>query len=57
MRYKTKNFKKVKGEELQIEIGNWITTRDHIIVKSVNIWADDLYNYATIIYTEKQYNL
>ena len=55
--YKVKNFSNINSMDLQKEISNWIETRDHISTLNVNMWADKVGSYCTIVYLEKEYNL
>lgn len=55
--YKVKHFSKRTGGALQYDISNWLETREHIQVVSMNVWSDTRNHYGTIIYTEKQYIL
>ena len=56
-KYKTKNFRSKKSEIIQGLIKNWIESRDHISIISVDIWNDKDMSYSTIIYTENNYIL
>ena len=53
--YKVKNISTMKGTILQKEVKEWIESRDHIHIISVNIWGGEVRDYATIIYKEEQY--
>ena len=55
--YKVKNIIESNGEDLQREVKEWIESRDHISIISVNMWCNGESNkhYATIIYREVQY--
>lgn len=53
--YKVKNISAINGTMLQKEVKEWIESRDHIHILSVNIWGGDVRNFATIIYREEQY--
>ena len=56
-KYKIKNFRSAKSETMQGLIKNWIESRDHISIISVDIWNDKDMSYSTIIYTENNYIL
>ena len=53
--YKVKNIKRPTGVSLQLAIENWIESRDHVEIQSINVWCDNQLHYATIIYREVQY--
>lgn len=53
--YKVKNMITPNGEVLQREVKEWIESRKHIQILSINIWSCYDHNYATIIYREVQY--
>ena len=53
--YKVKNIIRSNGEVLQREVKEWIESRKHIQILSINIWSCGSHNYATIIYIEVQY--
>lgn len=53
--YKVKNLNRRAGLQLQSAIENWVESRDHITVVSVNVWCDKEWYYATIVYREVQY--
>ena len=57
VKYKIKNFRSKKSEGVQGLIKNWIESRDHISIISVDIWNDKDMSYSTIIYTENNYIL
>lgn len=57
IRYKVKNINNNQAQVVQNEIKNWIESRDHITIVSVNTWYDDNITYSTIIYMENEYNL
>ena len=42
---------------LQGFLKEWIESRNHINIVNTNIWSDEKNSYATIVYTEKDYNL
>lgn len=54
MIYKIKHMKG-KADNLQEQISNWINESEHIVIKSMNIWAEKDMSYATIIYKTKQF--
>jgi hypothetical protein len=56
-KYKVKNISCKNSTVIQYSIKAWIESRKHINVVSTNIWCDEDMSYATIIYTEKDYNL
>ena len=53
--YKVKNIIESNGEDLQREVKEWIESRNHIQIVSINIWSYHSQSYATIIYREVQY--
>ena len=53
--YKVKNIIESNGEDLQREVKEWIESRNHIQIISVNIWSYHSQSYATITYREVQY--
>ena len=55
--YKVKNMAIQNGELIQSMVKEWIESRDHISIVSINIWCNGESNkhYATIIYREVQY--
>lgn len=55
--YKVKNITIQNGELIQRMVKEWIESRDHISIISVNIWCNGESNkhYATIVYREVQY--
>ena len=53
--YKVKNIIESNGEDLQREVKEWIESRNHIQIISINIWSRHNQCYATITYTEVQY--
>ena len=53
--YKVKNLNRRTGLQLQTAVENWVESRDHITVVSVNVWCDKEWHYATITYREVQY--
>lgn len=53
--YKVKNIIESNGEDLQWEVKEWIESRNHIQIISVNIWSYHSNSYATIVYREVQY--
>lgn len=56
-KYKVKNIHMKNAILLQGYIRDWIESRKHINIVSTNIWSDENNSYATIIYTQKEYNL
>lgn len=54
--YKVKNFNSANAYDLQAEIKEWIETRKHIRIVSINIWGDETHQ-AVIVYTERNYQL
>lgn len=57
--YKVKNLHSEQGQLLQRAIKEWVSTRKHIVLVSINVWYSSVENlhYATIVYKEVQYNL
>lgn len=55
--YKIKNIIKDSGISLQDEVKNWVESRAHVTIKSINIWYADGAHYATILYSENNYIL
>lgn len=53
--YKVKNIIESNGEDLQREVKEWIESRNHIQIISINIWSYHSQSYATITYREVQY--
>ena len=53
--YKVKNIIESNGEDLQREVKEWIESRNHIQIVSINIWSYHSQSYATITYREVQY--
>lgn len=53
--YKVKNIAIQNGELIQRMVKEWVESRDHITVVSVNVWCDKEWHYATITYREVQY--
>lgn len=55
--YKVKNIAIQNGELLQRMVKEWIESRNHVSIISVNIWCNGESNkhYATITYREVQY--
>ena len=53
--YKVKNIIESNGEDLQREVKEWIESRNHIQIISVNIWSYHSQSYATITYRDVQY--
>ena len=53
--YKVKNIIESNGEDLQWEVKEWIESRNHIQIISVNRWSYHSNSYATIVYREVQY--
>lgn len=54
VRYEIKNMKG-QAEKIQKQIEAWIKIKDHIVIKSINIWAEKDISYATVIYKQKQF--
>ena len=57
VRYKVKNIRSNQSDIVQNKVKNWIESRKHITIVSVNIWHDENMTYSTIVYTENEYNL
>lgn len=57
VRYKVKSINGSQVDAVQGEVKNWIESRKHITIVSVNIWHDENMTYSTIVYTENEYNL
>lgn len=57
MKYRVKNFEYSLPNKLQYKVKEWIESREHIIIQSINIWYDAGadFNYATITYQEVDY--
>ena len=53
--YKVKNFVNGKGRELQKEVKEWIESREHITILSVNMYESQDIVYCTIVYREIDY--
>ena len=53
--YKVKNIIESNGEDLQREVKEWVESRNHIQIVSINIWSYHSQSYATITYREVQY--
>ena len=53
--YKVKNIATQNGEDLQREVKEWIESRNHIQIISINMWSRHNQCYATITYREVQY--
>lgn len=53
--YKVKNFINGKGRELQKEVKEWIESREHITILSVNVYESQDILYCTIVYREIDY--
>ena len=53
--YKIKNLHRRTGLQLQSAIENWVESRDHVEIQSINVWCDKELHYATITYREVQY--
>ena len=56
-KYRIKNFRSTKSETMQGLIKNWIESRNHISIVSVNTWREKDMTYSTITYVENEYNL
>ena len=56
-KYKVKNICMENAILLQGFFKEWIESRNHINIVNTNIWNDEKNSYATIVYTEKDYNL
>lgn len=56
-KYKVKNMLSDSATSLQMDIEKWVKITDHIEISSMNIWNVNNMTYATIIYTENEYNL
>lgn len=56
-KYKVKNIKNKSSEILQMCIEDWMKSRNHISISSVNIWSQNDMAYATIVYVETEYSL
>lgn len=56
-KYKVKNIINKSSEGLQSNIEQWIESRKHIVLSSVNIWNQKDMAYGTIIYIENEYSL
>lgn len=54
--YKVKNFNNANPYDLQAEVKDWIESRKHIRIISINIWGDETHQ-ATIVYVERNYSL
>ena len=57
VRYKVKNINGSQVDVVQNKVKNWIESRKHITIVSVNIWNDENTTYSTIVYIENEYNL
>lgn len=55
--YQVKNFSNSIGYKLQELVEEWIESRKHVGIKFVNMWASEGTHYATIIYSETNYEL
>ena len=56
VRYKVKNISNKQGDIVQKEIKDWIESRKHIAIISVNTWSSCDKTYSTIVYTENCYD-
>ena len=56
-KYKVKNFKNNKSEVVQGLIKNWLESRKHISIVSINVWSSGNMTYSTIVYTQNHYVL
>lgn len=56
-KYKIKNFAATSGPMLNKIADEWITSRNHISIKNINIWYDSVekVHYAKIMYIENIY--
>lgn len=57
IKYKVKNMQSAVSKTLQNKISEWVTSREHVTIVSVNIWECAGISYCTIIYIENKYNL
>ena len=57
VKYKVKNISNKQADMVQKEIKEWMESREHITVVSVNTWVSDNKTYSTIIYRENVYYL
>ena len=57
VRYKVKNINDSQVDAVQSKVKDWIESRKHITIVSLNIWNDENMTYSTIVYTENEYNL
>ena len=53
--YKVKNFRIDNGVILQEEVKEWIESREHITILSINMFNKKDYFYCTIVYREIDY--
>lgn len=57
VRYKVKNIRSNQSDIVQNKVKNWIESRKHITIVSLNIWHDENMTYSTIVYIENEYSL
>ena len=53
--YKVKNFLNGKGKKIKKEVKEWIESREHITILSVNVYESQDIVYCTIVYREIDY--
>ena len=57
VRYKVKNINGSQVDVVQSKVKDWIESRKHITIVSLNIWNDENMTYSTIVYIENEYSL